>query len=165
MTDPGGTNGYKLQRVHQDQGSENKGEHAEALGDSNIVQTTTHRDWHQGSSAIEGMFGRAQTKAAAIGIGAFGQQQNLMVQSMGTRIKHAIRLMQFKPTTSSQKEEGISPIQEQYHMLSQGEKPKYTYGWYAKSKNKQDEAHRHPLGMGAAGAGSTSVRVYESGRE
>ena len=74
------------------------------------------------------MFGRAQTKAAAIGVGAFGQQQNLMVQSMGTRIKHSIRLMQFKPTTPSQKEEGISPIQEQYHMLSQGEKPKYTYG-------------------------------------
>ena len=35
-------------RVHQDQGSENKGEHAEALGDSNIVKTSTHRDWHQG---------------------------------------------------------------------------------------------------------------------
>ena len=70
------------------------------------------------------MFGGVQTKDAAIGVGAFGQQQHLMVQSMGTRVKHSIRLMQFKPTTPSQKEQGISPIQEQYHMLPQGEKPK-----------------------------------------
>ena len=74
------------------------------------------------------MFGRVQTKAAAIGVGAFGQQQHLMVQSMGTRVKHSLKLMQFKPTTPSQKEQEISPIQEQYHMLSQNEKPKYTYG-------------------------------------
>ena len=69
-----------------------------------------------------------QTKAAAIGVGAFGQQQHLFVQSMGTRVKHSLKLIKFKPTTPSQKEQDISPIQEQYHMLSQNEKPKYTYG-------------------------------------
>ena len=79
MTDPGGVNGYKLQRMHQDQGSENKGEHSTALGESNIIKTWTHRDWHQGSTAIEGMFGRVQTKAAAIGVGAFGDQQHLLL--------------------------------------------------------------------------------------
>ena len=58
-----------------------------------------------GSTAIEGMFGRVQTKAAAIGVGAFGQQQHPFVQSMGTRVKHSLKLMQFKPTTPSQKEQ------------------------------------------------------------
>ena len=60
-----------------------------------------------GQQCHRGYVRRAQTKAAAIGVGAFGDQQNLFVQSMDTRIKHAIRLMQFKPTAPAQKEQDI----------------------------------------------------------
>ena len=79
LTVLGGRHGYKLQRARYDKGSENFKEHGVALDEANIVKTESHRDIHTGCSAIEGMFGRVQTKAAAIGVGALGDQNHLFV--------------------------------------------------------------------------------------
>ena len=128
QTDPGGRAGYKIERMHSDQGTENAGAHKSAMDEGNIVNTKSHRDYHTGNTAIEGYFNRLQTKAAAIGVGGIGDDEHLLQQTMGGRIKHSCRLLQFKPTTPAQKEQGISPIQEQYHMLSQNEKPTLTLG-------------------------------------
>ena len=128
QTDPGGKAGYKIERMHSDQGKENEGEHREAMDEGNIVNTKGHRDYHTAGSSIEGYFNRLQVKAAAIGVGGLGDNEHLLKQTMGGRIKHSCLLLKFKPTTKDQKEQDISPIQEQYHMLCQGDKPKLTLG-------------------------------------
>ena len=56
--------------MKMDQGSENQGAALATLGDDHVVVNEGHADWHVDQSSIENYFGRVQTAAATIGIGA-----------------------------------------------------------------------------------------------
>ena len=127
-TDPGGRLNYRLERAKMDQGSENQGATKEGMAADNVVTDEGHADRHTDQSKVENYFGRVQTTAAIMGVGAFGEKQEYVVPTMGTRVRHAAEMLKHTPCNASQREQDVTPIAEQFHPLCSYEKPAYTYG-------------------------------------
>ena len=127
-TDPGGKLGYKMQRMKMDQGTENQGAALTALSDDNVLADEGHADRHKDQNDIENYFGRLQTTAAAMGIGAYESNTEYDEATMGTRISHAATVLQYRPCSANQKEMGTTPIEEQFHPICNFEAPKHSYG-------------------------------------
>ena len=128
-TDPGGKHNYRLQRMKADQGTENQGAHKDALAEDKIMLNEGHRDRHPAQRRIENLFGRLQTAAATLGVGAFAESnEEYFIDTMGTRISHSATILQHRPCTEMQKEMGTSPIEEQFHPQCILDKPTHCYG-------------------------------------
>ena len=127
-TDPGGKLNYRIERVKMDQGTENQGAMLEGLAGDNIVPSEGHVDRHTDQSKIENYFGRLQTVAATMAIGAWGYNHAYDISTMGTRILHAAEVIKYKPCNAAQREMGVSPIQQQFHAMCDMEAPSHSYG-------------------------------------
>ena len=138
-TDPGGRKQYKMERMHKDQGSENLGAAKAGLAEDSLVQTEGDRDRHTDNSGVEGWFGRLQRTMACTAIGAWRSEQEFDKATMSTRGLHSADLIKQQPCSKAQRDQDISPIQDQFHPQCYLDAPKHTYGELLFGFIKKDE--------------------------
>ena len=114
--------------MKMDQGTENQGAAKQALAEDSIMMTESHVDRHTDQYDIENLFNRVQTCAATIGVGAFGDNEGYNELTIGTRIAHAADLLKYRPCNKTQRDTGVTPIEEQFHPQCLLEIPKIAYG-------------------------------------
>jgi hypothetical protein len=116
MTDPGGTQGYKIQRSHTDHGTEFEGEHKAVVMRDNIVITKTLKGSHMENAFIEQENGAVETMAGAVA--SVGIPTEAMVEQVWDELYvHCRRCRNHLPITAEQKSGGYSPAEEQMEVM------------------------------------------------
>ena len=112
LTDPGGTNGYAIQRVHKDQGSEFKSEHLDDCMAGNVKSTTGEEEKHTDGTLVEGFNKVLEYTCTALGLTAIDDSE-VAIRCHGELANHACDLIRMRSRTAFQKEAGISCWREQ----------------------------------------------------
>ena len=111
-SDLGGSKGYKIERIHKDQGSEFKSAHLDDCGEMQVLSTTGEEGQHTDCSAVEGLNKIIEYVCTAIGLTSL-ETAKLALRCHGELSNHAVDLIRLRSRTNFQKDAGISCWREQ----------------------------------------------------
>ena len=111
-SDLGGSKGYKIERIHKDQGSEFKSAHLDDCGEMQVLSTTGEEGQHTDCSAVEGLNKIIEYVCTAIGLTSL-ETAELSLRCHGELSNHAVDLIRLRSRTNFQKDAGISCWREQ----------------------------------------------------
>ena len=113
LSDVGDHKGYRIQRIHKDQGSEFKSQHVSDCRDDKIWSTTGEEAAHTNGAVVEGSVNKhLEYTATALGMTCF-HSTDLSQQVHGELVGHACDLLRLRNRTPFQKENNISAWKEQ----------------------------------------------------
>ena len=111
-SDLGGVKGYKIERIHKDQGSEFKSVHLDDCGEMQVLSTTGEEGQHTDCTAVEGLNKIVEYVCTAIGLTTL-ETAELALRCHGELSNHAVDLIRLRSRTNFQKDAGISCWREQ----------------------------------------------------
>ena len=113
-TAPGRAEGWRLEEVRHDPGSEFKGAFLDELAKDNIINEVGEVDRHTSSALIEGRHLMLQTRSAALAVTAFGTNAHYAESLHGELVRWSNTLTNHKPITEQQIKDDITPAMAQW---------------------------------------------------
>ena len=151
LSDPGGVDGYKVCRIHSDQGSEFK-LLGDACGDRGITITTGEADRHTDGTVIEGTNKVIEYTCTALALTAV-EDNKVAIQLHGELANHAVDIIRLRSRTKWQHDMNMSCWTEQtltdapMHLKNTYRFGSLAYGYLKKSDRDNKLSARAYVGI------------------